>query len=369
MLLAARLNPGAPAEAIGLAAAAYHLPGVVTGVTSARLIARAPPRALVGLDSAWRAACLAAIVALVSADSLSLAGYACLLAAASVTRPAGMAGERVLVKALAPRDALLRANSLTATSYQVAAVAGPLIGGAVSSIAAPQYVLLFDAATFAAFAIVVAGLPAARTADEEPDVTPGAPRAAGAARRPIAAIFALTFAFFLLYGPTVVALPLHARSMAPGLGVSGALMLSLLWTAFGLGGALGALWGGRRPQHGLLRAAVVIVGLWGIATVVLGATDVAVVGLLAMAVGGGSYAPYPALTATILQRETRSERELLRMGSLWGSMTSAAAPLGMLSGAVIVPALGASTALTATGAAMVALCLLIAAAAGRAAAA
>jgi predicted MFS family arabinose efflux permease len=332
---------------------------VVSGVALARLIARAPARALVVVDSAWRAACLAAIVALVSAGGLSLLGYVCLLAAASVTRPAGMAGERALVKALVSRDTLLRANALTATSYQVAAVVGPLVGGAASSLAGPEYVLLVDAATFAAFALVAAGLPVARAPADEDEVQPAlVPHAGARLGRPLATIFTLTFAFFLLYGPTVVALPLHARSMASGLGVSGALMLSLLWTAFGLGGALGALLGGRRPQRGLLRAAVVIVGLWGIATVGLGLTHVGVLGLIAMAVGGASYAPYPALTATILQRETRSERELLRVGSLWASMTSAAAPLGMLAGAAIVPALGAGAALTATGAAMVAICLL-----------
>jgi MFS family permease len=367
VLLAARLSPGAQAEAIGLAAAAYFLPGVASGVLLAGLIARAPPRALVGLDAAWRAACLAAIVVLASTGGLSLAVYVCLLALASITRPAGLAGERALVKALTTREALLRANALTATSYQLAAIAGPLLAGLGSSLAAPEYVLLFDAGTFAAFAAVAAGLPAARGAVEELDGVP--PRSRGrivsAIAPPLVAAFGLTFAFYLLYGPTVVALPLQAASIADGLGVSGPLMLSLLWAAFGIGGALGALTGGRLPQGNLLRAAVAIVGVWGVATIVVGLSNIAVVALLAMAVGGAAYAPYPALMATILQRETRSERELLRLGSLWASMTSAAAPLGMLVGALVVPSLGPSASLVATGAAMVALCAVITAVAGR----
>lgn len=359
VLLAARLSPGAEAGAIGLAAAAYVLPGVFTGLLFARLIARLPPRALVGFDAAWRAACLAAIVALASGGVLSLSAYVCLLALAALTRPAGVAGERALVKALTSPEALLRANALTAASYQLAAVGGPLLAGVGASLAGPEYVLLFDAGTFAAYAAVAAGLQAPRGGaaaadrDAEASSPPNGRRMAG----PVAAAFTLTFAFYLLYGPTVVALPLRAASMAQDLGVSGALMLSVLWASFGIGGALAALLSGRLPQRSLLRTAVAIVGAWGAATVVLGVTNVAVLALIAMAVGGGSYAPYPALMTTLLQRESRSERELLALGSRWASMTSAATPLGMLAGAVVVPSLGPSTALTATGAAMVALCL------------
>jgi MFS transporter, DHA3 family, macrolide efflux protein len=360
VLLAARLGSGARAEAIGLAAAAYVLPGVLSGLLLARAISRASPRTLVAFDAGWRAACLAAITGLAVSGALSLAAYVCLLALASLTRPAGLAGQRALVKALTTRDALLRANALVATSAQFAAIAGPLVAGIGSSLAGPEYVLLLDASTFAVYAAVAASLPAAASETGEPVPAVPGPRVARALSSPLAAAFTLTFAFYLLYGPTVVALPLRAESMAGSFGISGALMLSLLWTAFGIGGAVGALSRGRKRPLGLLRSAVAIVGVWGCATVVLGVTNLAVAGVLAMAVGGGAYAPYPALMATILQRESRSEGELVRLGSLWGSMTSAAAPLGVLcGGALLVPALGASRSLAVVGGVMVLLCVAI----------
>ncbi|MFI4993419.1 MAG: hypothetical protein ACHQCH_07375, partial [Solirubrobacterales bacterium] len=95
--------------------------------------------------------------------------------------------------------------------------------------------------------------------------------------------------------------------------------------------------------------------IWGVATLVVGASNSGAVALMAMFAGGLAYGPYAAIAATILQRAARSKADLLQLGSFWGALTSGATPLGILFGGLIVPILGAGSVLIGTGATMLAI--------------
>jgi hypothetical protein len=61
--------------------------------------------------------------------------------------------------------------------------------------------------------------------------------AAIARSRPLAGLLALTVAYFFLYGPVEVALPLYVTGPLRG----SASLLGLFWTVFGIGATIGSI--------------------------------------------------------------------------------------------------------------------------------
>lgn len=350
VVLAAHLAPRLPAQAIALAATAYVLPGMVAGAAAARLVARLAPKALIAGDAMWRASYLAVIAMLAAMHSLSLPAYVSLLAAASLTRAAGFAGETGAVRALVSSHRLLATNSLLATTDHMAAIIGPFIAGIIITIGSPQAVLLFDAGTFGAYAVVATTLPLAATGRA---VRPKRSPPPGDWPKIIRRLLVLTAAFYLLYGPMVVALPLRTGVLSRGLGLSQGGMLGALWTGFGIGALLGAVMATRSSRRASERGALAIVAAWGAATVIVGASSSGALAVGAMLAGGLAYGPYAPLTATILQDAAASEADLLRMASVWNATTSGATPLGILLGGAVIPLVDAGHALIATGLIMI----------------
>jgi hypothetical protein len=359
VLLAARLAPTHRATAIALAAAAYILPGMLSGTALAGFLYYASPSKLIATDSYWRAMWLCLIAVLATIHMLELSAYIVILAVASTARPISLAGERVVIQSLAGTSRLHAANSLIASTNQLAAISGPLIAGAAIAFIDPQGIFVLDAATFVAYAMVAMRLPPTFIAATETDTRET--RVWHSLRSPIATLFWITFAFYFLYGPTVVALPLYCGVLAPSLGLSTSGMLGGLWAVFGTGALLGTWIGGLVSRMASVRSAILVVALWGAATVVIGVTRSGAIALAAMFVGGLAFGPYAAITATILQHAAASAYDLLHIGSLWGAMTSGATPLGILLGGAIIPAFGVQGVLVATGASMGALSCLSAA--------
>jgi predicted MFS family arabinose efflux permease len=132
-----------------------------------------------------------------------------------------------------------------------------------------------------------------------------------------------------------------------------ATLLGLFWTVFGIGATIGSIVAGltrRLPVWPVLLVAVVG---WGAALTPLGLLRLPVLAMACFAVGGLLYAPYPALSATLFQRESPPEL-LSQVLAARGALTVLAAPLGTALGGPLTAWLGAQHTLLVSAAATIA---------------
>lgn len=349
--LAIELAPANKPVAIALAAAAYFIPGVLTGLLLGRVLEKLDGQRLILIDCAGRFSMLSAIVFLDQLAMLGLPVYIVLLSAAAITRPLGMAGERIMTRDLVRDDQFFAANSLLGFSQQSASVAAPVVAGLlIASVGSATMVIALDAITFAVCGLIILAVRVRAALPESTDNRPGFSVRSLLGLRIVFALLVLTFVFHLLYGPFAVALPLLAQTFASG--SDGAGLLGILWSSFGVGTVIGGLLAGTRHRIASPVAAAVIVGLWGIVSIMIGAADSFSVAVIAMAFGGLTYAPYTAITTTVMQRDV-PPRMLGRVSGYWSSMTSVASPIGILLGGVIVAVFGVSRTLVGCGAILI----------------
>jgi predicted MFS family arabinose efflux permease len=155
--------------------------------------------------------------------------------------------------------------------------------------------------------------------------------------------------YFFLYGPVEVALPLYVTGPLHG----SAALLGLFWTVFGIGVTVGSIAAGlarRLPVWPVLVAAVIG---WGAALIPLGLLQLPIPAMACFAAGGLIYAPYPALSATLFQRESAPEL-LSQVLAARGALTVLATPLGTALGGPLSAWLGAQHTLLASAAATIA---------------
>ncbi len=146
-----------------------------------------------------------------------------------------------------------------------------------------------------------------------------------------------------------MALPLYVTGPLHG----GAGLLGLFWFVFGIGATVGSITAGlarRLPLWPVL--AVAVIG-WGAALAPLGLLRLTVPALACFAAGGLLYAPYPALSATLFQRESPPEL-LSQVLAARGALTVLAAPLGTALGGPLTTWLGAQHTLLLSAAATIA---------------
>jgi hypothetical protein len=293
---------------------------------------------LVAADASVRATALGAVAILAVSGLLHPVAYVALLAVSSLLHAWGTAGAYTLVAEVLPEEEdRLTGNALLSTFAQAAFVVGPALAGGLTALVGPGWVIGVDAASFAVLAVAGWTVPARRAAAV--GVTAAEPSAGGwrtiADRPRLLGLIAVTCAFFFLYGPVEVALPVH---VAQGLHGSPGL-LGLYWTVFGVGataGALGAPLLRRRPPWPVV--AGIIVG-WGAALLPLGLTDAVVPGLVGLALGGLVYGPFTAISTALFQRDT-PPRVLSRVLAARTALTTPATALGTLLGGSVVAAVG-----------------------------
>jgi MFS family permease len=350
--LAIRIAP--PADRgllVGVAVAAYTLPGAAGAVLLAKPLRTLAARRLVAADATLRAVTLSMIPLLYALGALRAGSYVALLAASSLLHAWGLSGQYTLVAEHLPPQARTAGNALLSGFGMAAYVVGPLLAGLAVAVG-PALPVAADAASFAVLAVVAAtarGHPgAAGLADAGK-----ADRARGfavIARSPaLAGLLALTVIYFFLYGPVEVALPLYVTGPLHG----SAGLLGLFWTVFGIGATAGSIAAGlaRRLRLWPVLAAAVIG--WGAALAPLGLLRLTVPALACFAVGGLLYAPYPALSATLFQRESPPEL-LSQVLAARGALTVLAAPLGTALGGPLTTWLGAQHTLLASAVATIA---------------
>ena len=339
---------------VGVAVAAYTLPGAAGAVLLARPLRRLAGRRLVAADATLRAVALALIPLLYAFGALGPGLYVALLAASSLLHAWGISGQYTLVAEHLPPEDRTAGNALLSGFGAVAYVVGPLLAGLVVAAAGPAVPIAADAASFAVLAVAAAtakGNPAASTS---PTTGVGEPeRARGfaviARSRPLAGLLVLTLIYYFLYGPVEVALPLYVTGPLHG----GAGLLGLFWFVFGIGATVGSITAGlarRLPLWPVL--AVAVIG-WGAALAPLGLLRLTVPALACFAAGGLLYAPYPALSATLFQRESPPEL-LSQVLAARGALTVLAAPLGTALGGPLTTWLGAQHTLLLSAAATIA---------------
>jgi MFS family permease len=340
--------PGEVGLFVGLAVAAYTLPGAVGALALGKYLSRRPPRTLVLSHCLLRASFLGTIVALGATGALSPFAYVAMLAGSSLLASWGSAGQYTMLAEIGGADGRLAANSLATAQVWLATILGPAVAGLLLSRIAPGWLLAFDAASFAFLGGQAWRTHTATQSSEQPVDTRAAESGFRLLRRhDLLGLIALTWLFYFLYGPVEDALPVYvADDLHAHAGLLGA-----YWTSFGVGALASTLLTGMIRSRATRRITLLIVAGWGVCLVPFAFAPTAVT-LACFAIGGLVYGPFIPLTYALFQSITTTAN----LPSVLAARSAAlivATPLGTAIGGPIVAGLGASWTLTASGAATV----------------
>jgi len=175
-------------------------------------------------------------------------------------------------------------------------------------------------------------------------------------------LLALSFVFYLLYGPVEVALPVHVATDLHG----SAALLGTFWAVFGVGAVIGELAAPFLRRWRVWPTMTGIVLGWGLALIPLGLRTPLWAALAAFFAGAVIWGPWMSLSMAVLQ-DASPPAALAQVIAARSSLLIVAAPVGTALGGPVVTALGARGTLLASGLATVALGLVTVAvlAAGR----
>ncbi|MEU0557653.1 MFS transporter [Dactylosporangium sp. NPDC006015] len=334
---------------VAVAVAAYSLPSAAGGVLFGRFLRHRGGAQLAGWNAILRAAALGAIALAAALGALHLPLYVALLAVSSLLAAWGSAGHYTLIAELLPPVHHLPANAVLTTIANGATIAGPPLAGLLIGWTSPATVIAIDAASFAVLALTY------RLA-----VPPGAPAADGSSSRAgfaalrrdrtLLGLLALSFAFFFLFGPFYVAMPVHVATDLHG----SATLLGGYYTAFGAGALLGGLVTGYLRRLSLWPTTIGIVLAFGTAMLPLGLDVPTPVAIGSFALAGAIWAPYMATSMALFQRTTPAA-DLPQVLAANGAVLVLAVPLGTMLGGPLVALLGARPTLLACAAATIAL--------------
>ncbi|MGW7461306.1 MFS transporter [Streptomyces sp. NPDC054797] len=358
--LAIELAPAAQRGGwVAVAAAAYTLSGAVGALLLGRFLRHRPPARLVGWDAALRAGALGAVPVLHAFGALGIEGYVALLAVSSVLHSWGQAGVYTLIARALPERDHLAGNAVLSGVGSIATVVGPPLATLLIVFGGPATVLAVDAATFLVLAVTFLVAVPKDAVPKPEDYTDA--RSAGFAvirRSPaLSGLLALSFAFFFLFGPVYVALPLH---VSDDLGASAG-VLAAFYTAFGIGAVLGSVLTGFLSRWRLWPTAVGVVIGFGALMLPLGLNAPTAVSVVCFGVAGLLWPPYSSLSTTLFQRSTPSAL-LPQTLAASSAVRVLSVPLGTALGGPLVAGLGAVGALRLSGAGIAVLGLIAASA-------
>ena len=337
---------------------ALRLPALAGGWLGGRGVDRFGPKPMMVGQALLRVGCLAGLAAGAWSGRFPLILVLVLGGLSGAALPVSYAGARTLIPRLLPAGQLARGNAWLAVGDQASLIAGAvLVGPLVAAVGAGQ-ALLAPVAMLAVAAGLFALLPAAAgrvrpTADNSKkpreaaprEAAPGepAPRAVGSSpwgSRPVLALLALSFVYYLAYGPFEPALPYFTRAhLHAGPGV-----YSLLWVVFGIGALAGLSQAPRlsRRRPGVVNAAGT--ALWAVITFPLLWCTSVVPAAAVMLVSGVVWGPYLAVEATALQQWV----EPAWHGRLFGiqhALLGVASPLGAAAGSLALARVASGTVL------------------------
>jgi MFS transporter, DHA3 family, macrolide efflux protein len=361
--LALRLAPRADQGLwVGAAVAAYSVPGVLGAALLGRWLRHRAGIGLAGADATLRAVALGAIPVLYATHLLGPGTYVALLGVSSLLHAWGSAGQYTLVAEVLPAQQRIAGNSLLAGLAEMSLTAGPALAGVLTAVVGPATVIGADAATWAVLALSYAY--AAPLTNARPAADPGEHASSSGLRligtnRTLLGLVALSFVFFLLYGPVEVALPVHVATDLHG----SAAELGWFWAAYGVGAVIGSLATPHLRNWPLWPTMIGIVAGWGLMLLPLGLGAPTGVSLAGFAIGGVIYAPYNSIAMAVFQDRAPAGALASLLAARAGLMI-VAAPLGTALGGPLVAALGARGTLFVSALTTIALAVLAAAAHG-----
>jgi DHA3 family macrolide efflux protein-like MFS transporter len=361
--LALRLAPaGSRGLWVGAAVAAYSLPGAAGAVVLRRWLQGRGGARLTFINAVLRACALGLIGCLALAGLLGPAGYVALLGASSVLSVWGVAGKYTLVADLLPPEQRVAGNTVLGLADQLSLMIGPALAGLVTALAGPAVVIAADAASWVVLAVsyarigpLAARLARAREAPD-PQANDGGAWAVIRSSPVLPGLLALSFVFYLLYGPVDVALPVHVAIDLHG----SAALLGAFWAVFGVGAVIGELAAPFLRRWRVWPTMTAIVLGWGLALVPLGLPGPLWVALAAFFAGAVIWGPWMSLSMAVFQ-EASPPGALAQVIAARGSLLILAAPLGTALGGPLVAALGARATLLVSALGTIALGLITAA--------
>src|SRR5262245_20515470 len=372
--LAVRIAPQSQSGVwTGLAVAAYALPAPFGAAVLARLVRGLPGTALVTADATLHAIALGTIAALAIAGALAPATYVILLAGSSLLHAWGDAGAYTLIAELVPDEDRVTGNALLSTFFQASYMVGPALAGGLTAWAGPGWVIAADAASFAVLAVTCRSAPTSPVppSPAQPSpvpmqaIPPPASMATSGRRailsnRRLTGLLTVTCAFFFLYGPVEVALPIHIAQEIHG----SAALLGTFWATFGIGAIVGGLGAGPLRHQPLWTVVAASIVGWGASLLPLGLTDAVPPGLVGCAAGGLIYGPFTAI-GTALFQSSSPPHLLSRVLATRTALTTPSTALGTLLGGPVVAAIGGRHTLLASALLTIAFGVLVAAASRR----
>jgi len=323
---------------VAAAVAAYTLPGAVGAFLLGGLLNGRSGAQLAGWDALLRAGALALIPLVHALGSLSIPLYVVLLGLSSVLSAWGKAGRYTMLSELLDKKDHLAGNSVVNVMLELSTVVGPLLAAIVIARGGPEYVLALVALSFAVLAATYRfAIP--RDSDRG-GVRAGASRSEGfraIARDPgLLGLLALSFGFFLFFGPSSVAIPLY---VVEDLEASAA-TLAGFYTAFGIGAVVGALLTGYLRNLPLMPTTICIVLGFGLALAPLGLGLPVAASWISFGVCGLFWGPFPSTTTALFQGSAPAAA-LPQVLAARGAVTGVAVPLGAMAGAPLVLMVGA----------------------------
>lgn len=322
---------------IGLSLAAYVLPGAVSGLLLGRWCARIDSRTLLLTNSLLRAVLLVSIFVLHRTELLTGAGFVLILAASSFFHTWGVGASAALTAHLVDEEHRRAANSLLYSGAQLTLILGPAAAGALAAAVGPDAVLAANGLSFLVLAATVATFgPIGHRHDTSKDLRSMVPGLRALFGNPqIGTLLVLTFVVAVITLPVDVALPVYVAEDLHG----SAGTLGLFWTLYGVGGVTGALLAGALRKLPLWPATLAIAFGCGLAVLPLALTTALVPAVIGFALSGLIFAPYPAITTTLLQRDV-PKPDMVAAITAWSSLVLIAEPIGAVLGGGLVQSLG-----------------------------
>jgi predicted MFS family arabinose efflux permease len=335
---------------VGLAVAAYTLPGVIGALAFASLLRGRSPRTLLLIHCLLRTSFLGLIALLWLAGALTPYAYVALLAGSSLMTAWGNAGQYTLLSELGGPVGRLAVNSLASAQVSFAVIVGPALAGLLLTRIDPGWLVAADAASFAFLGLQAWRTRTPATTTDEPVDTRRAESGFRLLRRPdLLGLTVVTWLFFFLYGPVEVALPVY---VAHDVGADAGL-LGVYWTSFGIGALAATLVTGTLRARNLRRVTLLIIAGWGACLLPFAFAPVGVT-LICFAAGGLIYGPFIPLTYALYQSSTRTVN-LPSVLAARSALMLVSTPVGIAIGGPVVESIGAAETLTASGIATVAL--------------
>ncbi|HEY2521184.1 MAG TPA: MFS transporter [Streptosporangiaceae bacterium] len=327
---------------------ALRLPALAGGWLGGRGVDRFGPKPMMIGQALLRVGCLAGLSAGAWAGRFPLGLVLVLGGLSGAALPVSYAGARTLVPRILPADQLARGNAWLAVGDQASLIAGavlvgPLVAalGAGRALLAPVAMLLAATGLFALLPGPAGASPRSHPADNSKRPSGPSPWRS----RPVLALLALSFVYYLAYGPFEPALPYFTREhlhAGPG-------AYSILWVVFGAGALAGLSQAPRlsRRRPGVVNAAGT--ALWAVVTLPLLWCTSVIPAAAVMLASGAVWGPYLAVEATALQQWVVPAWH----GRLFGiqhAILGVASPLGAAAGSLALarvasgPVLGAAMA-------------------------